>query len=82
MKATISLDSLWATIQSLSISNQKWLLSKLQENVHAKEEAEYISKEEILAGIKSGLEDLKLVREGKLKPMSLDELIEELENGH
>ena len=47
MKATISLDSLWATIQSLSINNQKWLASKLQENIRAKEEAEteYISKE-------------------------------------
>ena len=51
MKATISLDSLWATIQSLSINNQKWLASKLQENIRAKEEAEteYISKEELLA---------------------------------
>ena len=50
MKATISLDSLWATIQSLSINNQKWLASKLQENIRAKEEAEteYISKEELL----------------------------------
>ena len=77
MKATISLDSLWATIQSLSINNQKWLASKLQENIRAKEEAEteYISKEELLAGIRSGLEDLKAGR-----TQSLDDFIKELES--
>ena len=33
MKATISLESLWQTIQSLSVNNQKWLLEKLHENL-------------------------------------------------
>lgn len=80
MKATISLDSLWATIQSLSLTNRKWLASKLQENIHEEEETEYISKEELLAGIRSGLQDLKMVREGKLKPISFDEFIKELED--
>ena len=80
MKATISLDSLWATIQSLSLTNRKWLASKLQENIHEEEETEYISKEEVLAGIRSGLQDLKMVREGKLKPISFDEFIKELED--
>ena len=53
MRATISLDSLWQTIQSLSLNNQEWLLDKLQENIREQKEAEteYISKEEILAGI-------------------------------
>ena len=63
-------------IQTLSISNQKWLADKLQENIREKEEeAEYISKEEILAGIKSGLEDLKAGR-----TQSFDDFIEELES--
>lgn len=63
-------------IQTLSIGNQKWLADKLIENIHAKEEeTEYISKEEILAGIKAGLEDLKA---GRKRP--LDELIKELED--
>ena len=76
MDAKISLDGLWTMIQTLSISNQKWLANKLWENIHAKEEeAEYISKEEVLAGIKSGLEDLKA---GRKRP--LDELIKELED--
>ena len=76
MNAKISLDGLWAMIQTLSISNQKWLADKLQENIREKEEeAEYISKEEILAGIKSGLEDLKAGR-----TQSFDDFIKELES--
>ncbi len=76
MNAKISMDGLWAMIQTLSLSNQKWLAGKLQENIREKEEeTEYISKEEILAGIKSGLEDLKA---GRKRP--LDELIKELED--
>ena len=76
MNAKISMDGLWAMIQTLSLSNQKWLAGKLQENIREKEEeTEYISKEEILAGIKSGLEDLKA---GRKRP--IDELIKELED--
>ncbi len=76
MKATISLDSLWMTIQSLSLNNQKWLSNKLLENIREKEEeTEYISKEEILAGIKSGLEDVKAGR-----TQSFDDFLKELDN--
>ena len=76
MKATISLDSLWQTIQSMSIRNQEWLLDKLQENIrNEKGETEYISKEEILAGIDAGLKDLKA---GRKQPF--DDFIKELEN--
>ena len=77
MKATISLDGLLDLIHafSLSASNKRWLAEKLIEEAHAEEEAEYISKEEILTGIKSGLEDLKA---GRKRP--LDELIKELED--
>ena len=74
MKATISLESLWQTIQSLSVNNQKWLLEKLHENLESKKE-DSISKEEILAVIDSGLKDMKA---GRKRP--LDELIKELEN--
>lgn len=79
MRATISLDSLWATIQSLSFDNRKWLADKLQENLR-EEETEHISKEEILAGIDAGLKDLKLMREGKLNVISAEEFLEELRN--
>lgn len=59
MNATISLESLWQTIQSLSLNNQKWISDRLIENIHAKEDEQYISKEEILAGIDAGLKDMK-----------------------
>ena len=62
MRATISLDSLWQTIQSLSLNNQEW--------------TEYISKEEILAGIDAGLKDLKA---GRMIPA--EELLKELRHG-
>jgi hypothetical protein len=78
MRATISLDSLWQTIQSLSLNNQEWLLDKLQENIREQKEAEteYISKEEILAGIDAGLKDLKT---GRMIPA--EELLKELRHG-
>lgn len=60
MKATISMESLWQTIQSLSTKNKKWLADKLVEDLKGDEE--YISKEEILAGIDAGLKDLKAGR--------------------
>ena len=75
MRGTISLDCLWQTIQSLSLSNRKWLANKLQEDIReSEEEREYISKEEILAGIDAGLKDLKAERK---RP--IEELIKELE---
>ena len=74
MNAKISMDGLWAMIQTLSLSNQKWLAGKLQENIREKE-TEHISKEEILAGIKSGLEDMKAER-----TQSFDDFIKELES--
>ncbi len=77
MKASVSLDSLWGFIQTLSLNNQKWLMNKLNENIRQQEEglAEYIDKEEILAGIKSGLEDVKAGR-----TQSFDEFMKELDN--
>ena len=82
MQATISRDSLWQLIQTLSPRNRDWLLDKLQADAHereAAEETEYISKEELLAGIDAGLKELKLKREGKLEVMSMDEFLEELQ---
>ena len=83
MKATISRDSLWLTIQSLSLSNQKWLAGKLQQNIREQEEAseEFISKEEVLAGIDAGLKELKQMREGKLNVCSAEDFLEELRDG-
>lgn len=60
MKATISMESLWQTIQSLSPKNKKWLADKLIEDLQIEEES--IGKEEILAGIDAGLKDMKAGR--------------------
>lgn len=73
MKATISMENLWLTIQSLSVKNKKWLADKLTEDLH--EEKEYISKEEILAGIDAGLKDLKA---GRTRPARV--LLKEMQN--
>lgn len=62
MNVTISREGLWQMIQSLSLSNKKWIADRLIENIHEKEEEQYISKEEILAGIDAGLKDLKAGR--------------------
>ena len=79
MKATISLESLWQTILTLSPDNRDWLLHKLQEDAHEREaDTEYITKEEILAGIDAGLKEMKLIKEGKLKTTSFEEFLEEL----
>ena len=75
MKATITLDSLWQIVSSLSLRNQKWLAGKLQESIRQREETEYISKEELLAGIDAGLKDLKA---GRMRP--IEELFKELEH--
>lgn len=76
MKASISMESLWLTIQSMSLRNKEWLSSKLTEDIQAQkkeQEAEFISKEEILAGIDAGLKDLKAGRK-----QSFDSFIKEM----
>ena len=65
MRASASMESLWQYIQSLSLSerNRIWLADKLLEGTRKEEEeTEYISKEEILAGIDAGLKDMKAGR--------------------
>lgn len=81
MKASAKMESLWQYIQSLSLSdrNKKWLAEKLVEDTKA-DDTEYISKEEILAGIDAGLKEVKLCHEGKLKAKTAKEFLEELQN--
>lgn len=88
MKVSASMESLWQYIQSLSLSNRnrEWLAGKLLEGtgrskqVKEEEETEYISKEEVLAMIDSGLKEVKLRREGKLPSASAWDFLEELRN--
>ena len=65
MRVSASMESLGQYIQSLSLSerNRVWLADKLLEGTRKEEEeTEYISKEEILAGIDAGLKDMKAGR--------------------
>ena len=80
MKATISLemDSLWQAIQLLSVKNKEWLCDKLVEDLRKEDETEYISKEEILAGIDAGLKERVERKRSGRKAKALDALINEL----
>ena len=63
MNATISMDTLWQLIQSLSTDNKRWLASKLYEEVE--EEEEHLTPytmEEINAWIDESLADVKAGR--------------------
>lgn len=75
MNARISLESVWQMIQSLSLSNQKWISKRLIENIKKKEEERYISKKEILVGIDAGLKDMKAGRTRDVR-----ELFKEIED--
>ena len=77
MKATISMDSLWQTIQSLSTQNKKWLSDKLIQDLH-EEKDKGISKEELLAKIDNGLKEIRLYQEGKLELKTLEEALDEI----
>lgn len=42
MKATVSMELLWQTIQSLSLKHKEWLSSKLLEDIREEKEGDYI----------------------------------------
>lgn len=62
MKTTVALENLWIYLQPMPKSNKKWLSERLIEDLAGEREAEYISKEEVLAGIDAGLKDMKAGR--------------------
>lgn len=79
-KATISLMAISKFLKSFSLSpeDERWLAYELLDNADKREEIEkhYVSKEEIIFGIETGLKDLK---NGKVRPII--ELIKELDYG-
>lgn len=78
MKATISMEFLWQAIQSLLLKNKEWLSSKLIEKIRDEKELEYISKEEVLEGIRQGLMDVEEARKSGKQLKTLQEVIDEL----
>ena len=75
METTISLNNLLHQILDLSLTDQEWLVGKVQENICKQEATERISEEELLAKIDAGLKDVKA---GRVRP--LEEVLKELEN--
>ena len=78
MKASAAMENLWLYLQSLPRSNKQWLADRLIEDLqpHVEEDrVEYISKEEVLAGIAEGLRDVKA---GRTRPF--DEFMKEWED--
>ena len=69
---------MWEAIQSLPLKNKEWLSSKLIENIRDEKELEYISKEELLEGIRQGLMDVQEARKSGKQPKTLQEVIDEL----
>lgn len=78
MKTTVALENLWIYLQSLPKSNKKWLSERLMEDLAGEREAEYIRKEEVLAGIDAGLKEMVERKRTGRKAKTLEELIDEL----
>lgn len=78
MKTTVALENLWIYLQSLPKSNKKWLSERLIEDLAGEKEAEYIRKEEVLAGIDAGLKEMVERKRTGRKAKTLEELIDEL----
>lgn len=70
MNATISMDGLWAIVDSLSVKNKKWLSRRLQKSINDYSE---LKEKEILEGLSRSLQQAK---EGNTIP--LDNIWEEL----
>ena len=56
MNATISMEGLWAIVDSLSVKNKKWLADKLLVSLSSPKKSK---EEEILVGIDKSLREVK-----------------------
>ena len=72
------MELLWQTIQSLSLKHKEWLSSKLLEDIREEKEGDYISKKEILDGIRQGLKDVQDARKNGTPTQTLQDVINEL----
>ena len=72
------MELLWQTIQSLSLKNKEWLSSKLIEDIQEEKNVEYITKAELLEGIRQGLKDVQESRKSGERLKTLQEVIDEL----
>lgn len=56
MNATISMEGLWAIVDSLSVKNKKWLADKLRVSLSSPKKSK---EEELLDGIDKSLREVK-----------------------
>ena len=70
MNATISMDGLWAIVDSLSLKNKKWLADRLEDSMST---AKMVKEKEILNGISKSIQEAK-----SGKTQSLDTLWDQL----
>ena len=56
MNATISMDGLWAIVDSLSLKNKKWLADRLEDSMS---NAKTVREKEILNGISKSIQEAK-----------------------
>ena len=69
------MELLWQTIQSLSLKHKEWLSSKLLEDIREEKGGDYISKKEILDGIRQGLKDVQDARKNGTPTKTLQDVI-------
>ena len=75
MNATISLDSLLTPLLSLSKKNKKWIADHLYENIREEDTVnEVMTKEELLADLKTAMDEVNAIREGKMQPQTMEEM--------
>lgn len=80
MNVTLSLDSIYEMLSSLSVGNKKWLADHLYEDIEHEESAEALmQKEEFVSTVSRGWSEVNCAMEGKHKLRTADELLLELE---
>lgn len=77
MNATISLENLLASLLTLSRSNQKWIADHLYENISV-DDSSVMTTDDVLSGLQQGFREMKEVEDGKLKPLTMEEVFNEL----
>jgi len=79
MNVTLPLEQLLAPLLSLSKRNQKWIADHLYENIAQQQEiAQVMTKEELANEIKAALSEVKAIKQGKARALTMEELFDGL----
>ena len=82
---TVAMNNLWTYLQGLSLTakNKKWLSERLLEPVRASvkmadADDSVMTDEEVWEGMKTGFQEMKLIKNGKLKARDAWEFMNDL----